>query len=137
MHCSRRRLLRRELEFHECTINKSAYMKEVWKLIVCPSYIYIYIYWDKKKKVRCKMGNNLPKEKLIEQFFRGGVGWSDFKECGECPAKPGKRWFIRQMKRLIQFFFFFAWIWFFCALLYIRGRTVHLFLIPPQPPLSN
>ena len=33
VHCSRRRLLRRGLEFHECTINKSAHMKKVWKLI--------------------------------------------------------------------------------------------------------
>ena len=33
VHCSRRRLLRRGLEFHVCTINKSAYTKKVWKLI--------------------------------------------------------------------------------------------------------
>ena len=32
VHCSWRRLLRR-LEFHVCTINKSAHMKKVWKLI--------------------------------------------------------------------------------------------------------
>ena len=31
--CSRRRLLRRGLEFHVCTINKSAHTKIVWKLI--------------------------------------------------------------------------------------------------------
>ena len=33
VHCSRRRLLRRGLEFHVCTINKSAHTKQVWKLI--------------------------------------------------------------------------------------------------------
>ena len=33
VHCSRRRLLRRRLEFHVCTINKSAHTKKVWKLI--------------------------------------------------------------------------------------------------------
>ena len=33
VHCSRRSLLRRGLEFHECTINKSAHTKKVWKLI--------------------------------------------------------------------------------------------------------
>ena len=38
VHCSWRRLLRRELEFHVCTINKSAHSENVWKLIVCPSY---------------------------------------------------------------------------------------------------
>ena len=38
-HCSRRRLLRRGLEFQVCTINESAHTKEVWKLIVCPSYM--------------------------------------------------------------------------------------------------
>ena len=44
VHCSQRRLLWRGLEFHVCTINKSAHTKKVWKLIVCTSYIYIYIY---------------------------------------------------------------------------------------------
>ena len=33
VHCSRRRLLRRGLEFLVCTINKSAHTKKVWKLI--------------------------------------------------------------------------------------------------------
>ena len=33
VHCSRRRLLRRELEFHVCTINKRDYTTKVWKLI--------------------------------------------------------------------------------------------------------
>ena len=37
VHCSRRRLLRRGLEFHVCTINKSAHTKKVWQLIVCTS----------------------------------------------------------------------------------------------------
>ena len=44
VHSNRRRLFRRGLEFHVCTINKSADTKKVWKLIVCTSYIYIYIY---------------------------------------------------------------------------------------------
>ena len=38
VHCSRRRLLRRGLEFHVYTINKSAHTKKVWKLTVCSSY---------------------------------------------------------------------------------------------------
>ena len=38
VHCSRRRLLRRGLEFHVCTIKKSAHTKKAWKLIVCSSY---------------------------------------------------------------------------------------------------
>ena len=33
VHCNRRRLLWRGLEFHVCTINKSAHTKEVWKPI--------------------------------------------------------------------------------------------------------
>ena len=49
-HCSRRRLLRRGLEFHVCTINKSAHTKKVWKPIEGTSYIYIYIYiYDKNQ----------------------------------------------------------------------------------------
>ena len=39
VHCSRRRLLQRGLEFHVCTINKSAHTKKVWKLIIYTSYI--------------------------------------------------------------------------------------------------
>ena len=33
VHCSWRRLLQRGLKFHVCTINRSAHMKKVWKLI--------------------------------------------------------------------------------------------------------
>ena len=44
VHSSRRRLLRRGLEFHVCSINQSAHTKKACKLIVCTSYIYIYIY---------------------------------------------------------------------------------------------
>ena len=33
VHCNRRRLLRRGVEFPVCTINKSAHTKKVWKLI--------------------------------------------------------------------------------------------------------
>ena len=40
---SRRRLLRRGLEFHVCTLNKSAHTEKVWKIIVCTSNIYIYM----------------------------------------------------------------------------------------------
>ena len=37
VHCSWRRLLRWRLEFHECTINKSAHAKKICKLIECTS----------------------------------------------------------------------------------------------------
>ena len=43
MHRSRRRLLRRGLEFHVCTINKSAHTKKVWKLIVCTSHVCLFV----------------------------------------------------------------------------------------------
>ena len=33
VHCNRRRLLQRGLEFHVCTINERAHTKKVWKLI--------------------------------------------------------------------------------------------------------
>ena len=33
VHCSRRGLVRRGIEFYVCTINKSAHTKKVWKLI--------------------------------------------------------------------------------------------------------
>ena len=38
VHCSRRRWLRRGLEFHVYTINKSAHTEKVWKLIEGSSY---------------------------------------------------------------------------------------------------
>ena len=34
----------RELEFHVCLINKSSHTKNVWKLIVGPSYMHTYMY---------------------------------------------------------------------------------------------
>ena len=39
-HCSRRRLLRRGLEFYVCTINKSAHTKKAWKHIYWSSLYY-------------------------------------------------------------------------------------------------
>ena len=33
VHCNRRRLLRRGLEFYVCTINKSAHTKNIWKCL--------------------------------------------------------------------------------------------------------
>ena len=32
------------LKFHECTINKSAHTKKVWKLIVCTSYLLLSVF---------------------------------------------------------------------------------------------
>ena len=52
MHCSRRRLLRRGLEFHVCAINKSAHMKksrETYRMHLV--YIYIYIYSESKYRI--------------------------------------------------------------------------------------
>ena len=45
VHCNRRRLLRRGLEFHMCTINKSANTKKVWKLIKGTSYVEKIIFF--------------------------------------------------------------------------------------------
>ena len=41
MHCNRKRLLRRGLEFHVCTINKSAHTKKVWE-----TYLMILVSSD-------------------------------------------------------------------------------------------
>ena len=41
VHCSRRRLLRRGIEFHVCTVYKSAHTKKVWKIILCTSWIHV------------------------------------------------------------------------------------------------
>ena len=44
VHCSRRRLLWRGLEFRVCTINKSAHTKKSRNFEYIYIYIYIYIY---------------------------------------------------------------------------------------------
>ena len=52
VHWSRRRLLWSGLEFHVCTINKSAHTKNVWKLYI---YKYIYIWNFCRSKERMKI----------------------------------------------------------------------------------
>ena len=48
VHCSRRRLLRRGLEFHVCTVNKSAHMKKSLE-----TYFHDPLYFDfKQSKLR-------------------------------------------------------------------------------------
>ena len=44
VYCSRRRLLRRGLEFHVCTINKSAHMKKSGNLFNDPR-IWLKYFW--------------------------------------------------------------------------------------------
>ena len=52
VHCSWRRLLRRWLEFHVCTINKSAHTKKSGNLFnELRIYIYIYIYTHTHKYI--------------------------------------------------------------------------------------
>ena len=71
VHCSRRRLLRRVLEFHVCTINKSAHTKKVWKLylmILVYIYIYIYIYTWRNKEVHTFPKDISPKMNVIERL---------------------------------------------------------------------
>ena len=57
VHCSRRRLLQRGLEFHVCTINKSAHTKKIWKLIGLSSYVKAKIE-KKKQNSRCRLSDD-------------------------------------------------------------------------------
>ena len=86
LHCSRRRLLRKGLEFYVCTINKSAHTKNFWKLIVCPSYIYIYTYrvrrdecwWNPYATSRMQHEVNFFLKRSTtdkKKFFSFFVGW--------------------------------------------------------------
>ena len=43
VHCSRRRLLRRELEFHVCTINKSAHTNKSGNLFNDPHISHLWL----------------------------------------------------------------------------------------------
>ena len=95
VHCSRRRLFRRGLEFHVCTIYKSAHMKKVWKLIICTSYKNPYmnfchknvffLYFSPYKFIKIKF--SLIQEILSHSlsFFQpdkslGGFQWSFYDD---------------------------------------------------------
>ena len=56
------------LEFHVCTINKSAHMKKVWKLIVCTSIYPVpnpnYLNWIKHIRI-----STVPIKTLINMKF--------------------------------------------------------------------
>ena len=54
VHCSQRSLLGRGLEFHVCTINKSAHMKKVWKLFLMIHVLY--------REMKIKPKRNPPSE---------------------------------------------------------------------------
>ena len=77
VHCSQRRLLRRGLEFHVWTINKSAHTKKVWKVIACTSYVVVLREFRKrfrqKRPALFKSGqwhfqqDNAPVHRLFDQ----------------------------------------------------------------------
>ena len=65
VHCSQRRLQLKGLEFHVCTINKSAHTKKSGNWFYDPRmYIYIYIYIYKYKR-----DNNKRRLKLSTKSF--------------------------------------------------------------------
>ena len=64
VHCRWRRLLRRGLEFHVCTINKSAHTEKIWKLIVCSSYYDIGRFFLQTKRIF-----------LVFSFFMDFFSW--------------------------------------------------------------
>ena len=68
VYCSLRRLLRRGLEFHVCTINKSAHTKknlETYLMILV--YIYIYIVLN--------IGRGCPRGVYIYTYIVLNIGW--------------------------------------------------------------
>ena len=64
-HCSRRRLLWRGLEFHVCTINKSAHMKKSGNLFNDPRR-YIYVFVKSIRKTETVLIYKINKHKLIK-----------------------------------------------------------------------
>ena len=84
VHCSRRILLRWGLEFHVCTINKSAHMEKVWKLSVFTSYIYIYIYiYIYKSELKSSYSEIFIAEKYIWYLL-----WLTFYQWNPSTATP-------------------------------------------------
>ena len=68
VNCSRGRLLRKGLEFHVCTINKSAIQKKSGNLSFSPRNIHLCVFWP----------NRLCKERILPQR----VFWYDTKQSG-------------------------------------------------------
>ena len=64
VHCSRRRLLRRGLEFHVYTINKSANTKKVWKLLISTSYLW----WHTQLYILNCLKSNVTFEQILFPF---------------------------------------------------------------------
>ena len=62
VHCSRRRLLWRGLEFHVCTINNRHHTKKVWKLIVCSLHS---LFRAEKSLLLAAFLDNLVDESLV------------------------------------------------------------------------
>ena len=58
VHCSRRRLLRKGIKFHLCPINKSAHTKNVWKLILYTSYLFVIVYIHSHPQTDCFLYHN-------------------------------------------------------------------------------
>ena len=63
VHCRWRRLLWRRLEFHVCTVIKSANAKIVWKLIVCTLYVWF-------NRIRCFTVHTTSYNILILEFYQ-------------------------------------------------------------------
>ena len=97
VHCSQRRLLRMGLEFHVCTINKSAHTKKFWKLFVCTSYMFVWTYISSDMREKSE---HLEQTKLIiyllilwrKLFFRTKLTWQGWKNLfPECSASQNDK----------------------------------------------
>ena len=70
VYCSRRRLLRRGLEFHVCTINKSAHTKNCLETYSAIIYIYIWKQQPKLNRINFQTSANVFKCLwLLRQFI--------------------------------------------------------------------
>ena len=121
MHCSRRRLLRRGLEFHVCTIYKSVHTKKSGNLFNDPriyiyiysnpieliiwnrSFIYIYIYTESVRKTMSMEYSYL--EYMID--FEKGSTWPKCERdrCTETNGDGGRR----RQTTILTHNFFFSW----------------------------
>ena len=75
VHYSRRRLLRRGLKFHVCTINKSAHTKKVRKLINDPRIHDVYGYCKFEMKVHLIYYWSGVKFKILDMIFAQKKIW--------------------------------------------------------------
>ena len=130
VHCSRRRLLRRGLEFLLCTINKSAHTKNVWKLI-------------RMHLVYCWIGPVMSKTPLCEFVYCGIYVFSKTKLIDSSRLRIWFGWVLRHINHcwlfntqiLYIYIYIYIYILYIYIYIYMIGKHILLKIFLNEPDL--